>query len=129
MLDTQREVKPSYNIKAGSGIKAWPEIVANLKQEGKIMLYTNLMNSNAEELNDMTIGISFPRGLTPFGKTILEKSENVQELEKRISMQYGKPMRVKYIQDNQESKKEEKPQASEFESLAHDMDLPFNIID
>ena len=129
VLDTQREVKPSYNIKAGSGIKAWPEIVANLKQEGKIMLYTNLMNSNAEELNDMTIGISFPRGLTPFGKTILEKSENVQELEKRISMQYGKPMRVKYIQDNQESKKEEKPQASEFESLAHDMDLPFNIID
>ena len=73
--------------------------------------------------------MKFPRGLTPFGKTILEKSENVQELEKRISMQYGKPMRVKYIQDNQESKKEEKPQASEFESLAHDMDLPFNIID
>ena len=103
--------------------------MANLKQDGKIMLYTNLMTSNAEELNDMTIGITFPKGLTPFGKTILEKSENVQELEKRISMQYGKPMRVKYIENMAEIKREEKPQASEFEALAQNMDLPFNIID
>lgn len=124
-----KEIKQSYNIKAGNGIKAWPEIVANLKQDGKIMLYTNLMTSNAEELNDMTIGITFPKGLTPFGKTILEKSENVQELEKRISMQYGKPMRVKYIENMAEIKREEKPQASEFEALAQNMDLPFNIID
>ena len=124
-----KEIKQSYNVKAGNGIKAWPEIVANLKQDGKIMLYTNLMTSNAEELNDMTIGITFPKGLTPFGKTILEKSENVQELEKRISMQYGKPMRVKYIENMAEIKREEKPQASEFEALAQNMDLPFNIID
>ena len=124
-----KEIKQSYNVKAGNGIKAWSEIVANLKQDGKIMLYTNLMTSNAEELNDMTIGITFPKGLTPFGKTILEKSENVQELEKRISMQYGKPMRVKYIENMAEIKREEKPQASEFEALAQNMDLPFNIID
>ena len=127
VLDTQREVKPSYNIKAGSGIKAWPEIVANLKQEGKIMLYTNLMNSTANEINDMTVGISFSKGLTPFGKTILEKSENIAELEKRVSAEFGKPMRIKYIDQTKEIvvQKEE----SKIESLAQDLDLPFNIIE
>lgn len=32
------------------------------------MLYTNLMNTNAKEINDMTVGIEFPKGLTSFGK-------------------------------------------------------------
>lgn len=62
------------------------------------MLYTNLLNSNAVEINDMTIGIEFPNGLTPFGKSILEKPENMQELTKLISMECGKEMRVKLIE-------------------------------
>ena len=116
------------NVKLGNGINAWPKIVADLKQEGKIMLYTNLINSNATELNDMTVGISFPKGLTPFGKTILEKNENVAELEKRVSMEFGKPMRIKYIEDNKQevnAKVEENP----IESFAQDLDLPFNVIE
>lgn len=124
------EAKPIEAPKAGSGngVKAWPNIVANLKQEGKIMLYTNLMNTNLTELNDMTVGISFPKGLTPFGKTILEKNENVAELEKRISMEFGKPMRIKYIEENkqEETKKEE---ANPIETLAQDLSLPFHIIE
>lgn len=116
------------NVKLGNGINAWPKIVADLKQEGKIMLYTNLINSNATELNDMTVGISFPKGLTPFGKAILEKNENVTELEKRVSMEFGKPMRIKYIEDNKQevnAKVEENP----IESFAQDLDLPFNVIE
>ena len=76
----------------------------------------------------MTVGISFPKGLTPFGKTILEKNENVTELEKRVSMEFGKPMRIKYIEDNKQevnAKVEENP----IESFAQDLDLPFNVIE
>lgn len=116
------------NVKLGNRINAWPKIVADLKQEGKIMLYTNLINSNATELNDMTVGISFPKGLTPFGKAILEKNENVTELEKRVSMEFGKPMRIKYIEDNKQevnAKVEENP----IESFAQDLNLPFNVIE
>ena len=116
------------NVKLGNGINAWPKIVADLKQEGKIMLYTNLINSNASEINDMTVGISFPKGLTPFGKTILEKSESITELEKRISMEFGKPMRVKYIDETKQevnTKVEENP----IETFAQDLDLPFNVIE
>ena len=92
------------------------------------MLYTNLISSNATEINDMTVGISFPKGLTPFGKTILEKSENITELEKRISMEFGKPMRIKYIEGNKQEE-QSKEQGNPIETFAQDLDLPFNIIE
>ena len=126
----QNNMAPIQNmtkVQVGEGVKGWPKIVSQLKQEGKIMLYTNLMNSTANEINDMTVGISFSKGLTPFGKTILEKSENIAELEKRVSAEFGKSMRIKYIDQTKEIvvPKEE----SKIESLAQDLDLPFNIIE
>ena len=112
---------------SANALKNWSKIVNDLKQAGKILLYTNLLNSNAVEINDMTIGIEFPKGLTPFGKSILEKPENMQELTKLISMECGKEMRVKLIEKTQ--KNEEKPEVNPIESMANDLDIPFNIID
>ena len=117
------------NMKVGSGIKGWPKIVTDLKQEGKIMLYTNLVNSTANEINDMTVGISFPKGLTPFGKTILEKSENISEIEKRVSMEFGKPMRIKYMDSSNNEQKQNIKEETQLESFAQDLDLPFNVIE
>ena len=54
------------------------------------MLYTNLMNTNAVEINDMTVGINFPNGITPFAKSVLDKPENMQEITKLVSMECGK---------------------------------------
>lgn len=61
------------------------------------MIYTNLINTNAKEINDLTLGIEFPNGLTAFGKTVLEKPENMQELVKQVSIEAGKEMRIKLI--------------------------------
>jgi hypothetical protein len=61
------------------------------------MLYANLLNSRAVEINDMTIGVEFSNGLNDFRKQLLEKSENVQEVERLVSMACGKPMQIKYI--------------------------------
>ena len=72
-IEFKPEIKKSNTIKLGNSVQNWPKIVDNLKQEGKITLYTNLLNSTANEINDMTVGIKFERGLTPFGKAILEK--------------------------------------------------------
>ena len=77
--------------------KSWPKIVNDLKQNGKIVLYTNLMNTKAEEINDMTVGIKFPNGLSAFGKTVLEKQENIKEISTLVSMACGKEMQIKYI--------------------------------
>ena len=105
----------------------WPEILTDLKQNGKIVLYTNLINTQAKEINDMTVGIEFKNGMTAFGKTVLEKPENVREISKMVSMACGKPMDIKYISNDTQVN-----QISQEESLqqfANDSDIPFNIID
>lgn len=78
-------------------VSYWANVINNLKQLGKVMIYTNLINTNAKEINDLTLGIEFPNGLTAFGKTVLEKPENMQELVKQVSMEAGKEMRIKLI--------------------------------
>jgi len=50
------------------------KIIDNIKQEGRISLSSILMTSSANEINDMTVGINFENGLTPFRKDILEKA-------------------------------------------------------
>ncbi|MBP3256069.1 MAG: DNA polymerase III subunit gamma/tau [Clostridia bacterium] len=117
---------PQYKP-TGKGVGAWPQIIDSMKQDGKIMLYTNLINSRAEEINDMTIGISFPKGLTPFGKTVLEKSENIVEIERKVSMEFGKPMKIKYIDGTKQS--EQATEVNPIESFSQDNDIPFNIVD
>ena len=94
------------------------------------MMYSNLIKAKAIELNDMTIGISFPDGITAFGKTILEKPENLNELSKIVSMEYGKDMKVRII-ENVDSlpKKEQKNETSSIENMANDLDIPLNIMD
>ena len=88
------------------------------------MLYSNLANSNAYELNDMTVGISFPEGLTPFGKSVIARSENISEITKLVSMEYGKPMQIRLI-DSTNNKIEDNP----IDNIVKDLDLPLNIIE
>ena len=105
----------------------WPEILTDLKQNGKIVLYTNLINTQAKEINDMTVGIEFKNGMSAFGKTVLEKPENVREISKMVSMACGKPMDIKYISNDTQVN-----QISQEESLqqfASDSDIPFNVIE
>ena len=104
----------------------WPQIVRDLKQNGKIVLYTNLMNTRAREINDMTVGIEFPNGLTSFGKTVLEKQENIKELTNLVSMASGKPMNIKYITNVGNAGETKEPN---IKSIANDSDIPFHVIE
>lgn len=89
---------PAKNVNiSGENVSYWNDVINNLKSEGKVMLYTNLINTTAKEINDLTLGIEFPNGLTAFGKTVLEKPENMQELVKQVSIKSGKEMRIKLI--------------------------------
>jgi DNA polymerase-3 subunit gamma/tau len=117
------------NIKKFSSKSAeyWPQIVNDLKQSGKIVLYTNLMNTKATELNDMTVGIEFPNGMTSFGKTVLEKPENVREISNLVSMACGKEMQIKYIPTNNTVHHLTKEE--DLQKFANESDIPFNIIE
>ena len=123
--NVSQEAKKSINVNKkesamsnAPNAKNWKGILDNLKSNGKMMLYTNLINATAKELNDMIIGIEFKKGITPFGKAVLEKPENMQYLVKLVSQTYGKEMRIKLIENDTDNKK------------AEDLkDLPFNIIE
>ena len=112
--------KPTTELK---GPSSWSNVINQLKASGKVMLFTNLMNSRAVELNDMTIGIEFPNGLTSFGKTILEKSENMNELRRLVSIEYGKEMQIKLLDQKKEEPKEDDT------NLPDEIDIPINIVD
>ena len=89
------------------------------------MLYTNLLNTNAVEINDLTVGIEFPAGLTPFGKTVLEKPENKMEIAQQISLACGKQMQVKYI--DAKPQEQELNEEQELSNFASGFDIPFDI--
>lgn len=123
--EKQEKVMPVSNKANTNIVKSWNNIIDGLKSSGKIMLYTNLINTIANQINDMTVGIEFPNGITAFGKTVLEKPENKQEIERLISMQYGKTMNIKYI-DKREKNKEEN-NTSSIEKFAKELDIPIQI--
>ena len=109
----------------GNPIETWPKIRGQIKQEGKISLSSALSTSTANQINDMTVGIRFEKGLTPFGKTILERPENMSEIVKQVSIDQGKPMRVVIIDNNEEIKAKD----SNFDDLTKGIDMPINIIE
>ena len=113
--------------KNGSLPQHWKEVVNNLKQNGKIVLYTNLLNTNAVEINDMTVGIQFPGGITPFGKAVLEKPENKQELTKQISIACGKEMHIQFIDTKPQVNKIDEEQ--ELSNFANGFDIPFDVVE
>jgi len=86
------ENKPKASIANITSTEYWPKVVNNLKNKGKLTLFTNLMNTKAVELNDMQIGIV---GLTAFGKTVVEQPDNRQEITKAILQEAGKEMQIK----------------------------------
>ena len=106
----------------------WQDIVNNFKKNGKIMLYTNLLETNAIEVNDMTVGIEFPKGITPFGKAVLEKPENKMEISKQVSVACGKEMQIRYI-DSKPQGVEEISEEQELSNFANKFDIPLDIIE
>ena len=139
-MTPSKKINNSNNIKenntnaiAGIGkdkkpAQYWQQIVNNFKQNGKIMLYTNLLDTNAIEINDMTVGIEFPKGITPFGKTVLEKPENKTEISNQVSIACGKTMQIKFI-DARPQENTKVSEESELSNFANQYDIPFDVIE
>lgn len=77
----------------------WNNVIEKLKEERKAVLYSNLSNTKAELLDDMTVGIHFLNGLNSFGKAVIERPENINELKRLVSLECGKDMRIKIISE------------------------------
>ncbi len=94
----------------------WPKVINNLKSQGKITLFTNLMNTKAVELSDVQLGIV---GLSGFGKTVIEQPDNRMAIETAIAQETGKTMQIK----------SEEAQNIKSKNTESDFGIPINIIE
>ena len=113
--------KPKYE---GKTQDYWPKLVDSFKDEGKMFMYINLAGTVAKEINDMTVAIEFPNGMSKVAKDFLERPENRLNLQKTITMAAGKEMQIKYV----DCKPVEDDFNKGFEGFASNIDVPFNVI-
>lgn len=116
---------PKANIENLTSEQYWPKVIEQLKQSGKMVLYSNLINTKAKQKDDLTLEVIFPNGITKFGKDLLQRPENMQEIVRLVSMECGKEMRIKYIEGNEYVPKKEDSLEEKIKSL----DIPVNIIE
>ena len=119
-------IKPQKPKYIGKTQDYWPKIVNDFKQNGKMFMYINLSGTIAREINDMTIGIEFPKGMNQMAKEFLERPENKLELKNTIHMACGKEMQIKFIDTENVLYEKSK---NEFEDLMNNNNLNFNVIE
>ncbi|MCI8486349.1 MAG: ImmA/IrrE family metallo-endopeptidase [Clostridia bacterium] len=81
----------------------WIDNINKLKQNGKIMLYSNLMNTQLLEINSDTVGINFPNGLSDFSKAIIQKDTNMQEIKEIVFNIFHCKKDIELYENNKES--------------------------
>lgn len=135
--ESKKDFKPSESLANGNIITSWTNVLTDLKKQGKVMLYANLINTEAVEINDMTVGIRFNNGLNSFRKELLQKPENMSILIKEISVVCGKPMQIKLEDAGQVKPKTvsvqeeiiQNPKEEADEDILENLDIPINFIE
>ena len=115
--------KKSEPISNGKASDAWKKVIDTLKRDGKIRLYTALINTKANEVSDLVWEIEFPNGITSFNERILQDVNNKNDLIKEIFKITGKEIHIKYV-DKQ--KVQSKPKTS---NLMGDLGVDINVIE
>ena len=121
----QKKAKPLKPKYEGKTQDYWPKLVNDFKEEGKMFMYINLAGTVAKEINDMTVAIEFPNGMSEVAKDFLERPDNKMNLRNIISTASGKDMQIKFIDTKPEKAENEE---SEFENFASQNDIPFKVI-
>ncbi len=104
----------------------WKNVLEKIKQAGKMTIYANLLGTKGVLVNDMVVGIEFPKKVTDFAKKVIEENENKHLIENIVSMEQGAQMQIRIL-DKDDKKQESKK--SSIENIASELDIPINIID
>lgn len=124
------EGQPSHKY-----IDSWDKVLEELKSCGRVVLYTNLLDTKAVELDDKRVCILFGEG-KGFNKMLCSRAENIEVIEKAIAKVLGREVRVKCLDDDAFSENHEAEKAAPKDELvekardiAQKLNVPFNIID
>lgn len=93
--ESVEEKRPVTSNATGGNQEVWKRVIEALKRSGKLRLYTSLINTRINIVNDLVWEIEFPNGLTSFNQKILEDPSNQNELKQEIFKATGKEIHVK----------------------------------
>ncbi len=140
--DTTKTKSVCQDLHPGEKIANWQTVIDNLKKQGKVMLYANLIGTDAVEVNDMTVEIRFYNGLNDFRKDLIQKSENMNALVKEVSIICGKQIQIKlkdasgaketpksYAKETHIIQEEPKPEVNASKNAFEDLGIEINFID
>lgn len=77
----------------------WHNTLNDLKSNGKIVLYTNLLCCYIQLINSTSLSINFTN-ISIFGKTVLLKEENINEIKKIINKNFGQEFSINFYDEN-----------------------------
>ena len=124
IVEEKRET--TSNQKPSGNQDTWKRVIDALKRNGKLRLYTSLINSRINVLNDLVWEIEFPNGLTSFNQRILEDVNNQNEIKQEIFKIVGKEIHIKF----KDGKVASQPAATqETKSPIKDLGIDINIIE
>jgi len=136
--ETSKRTESSKHAEGQSShkyIDSWDKVLEELKSCGRVVLYTNLLDTKAVELDDKRVCILFGEG-KGFNKMLCSRAENIEVIEKAIAKVLGREVRVKCLDDDAFSENHEAEKAAPKDELvekardiAQKLNVPFNIID
>ncbi len=102
----------------------WKRVMDTLKRSNKMTLYATLINSRATLINDFSLEIEFPNGLTAFNESFLNNANNRTDLIKAVQAVTGNQVSIT-IKDGRTKASEVK----ETKTPMQDLGIDINIID
>ncbi len=129
-----REIKVDLKNIAGNmkGMEIWNDVLNDLKQNGRMVLYSYLLDTKAVEVNSRIVGVVFPSEKDYF-KINVSKSENAEILENYIGKRLGREVKIKCVdsEDIIDNKKEGSNDelVEKAKAIAEKLNAPLDIID
>jgi DNA polymerase III subunit gamma/tau len=127
--------EPDKIIDNSNVLENWDKIIIDLKNSGRVLLYTNLLGSKAIEIDNKFIGIIFGSG-NSFNKMLVSKTENLEVVEAAVSKKIGREIRIKCLSEGdmvEGQKAPSDPVGDEFmekaKLISDRLNMPMNIID
>jgi len=126
----RKETKPGKKY-----LEAWQDVLKELKNCGRMALYTFLLGTKAVELDNRIIAIVFGESQKSH-KDACSKAENIELIEKIAGKILGREVRVKCIDEddvlpdgNSNPSDERDEMVEKAQELADKLNVPLNIID
>ena len=101
--EEKKEVKQVQGVPKNTQ-DVWKRVIDAVKNGGKLRLFTALINSKVNIVNDLIWEIEFPNGITSFNQKILDDVTNQNEIIKEIFKLTGKQINLRFKDGKAQSK-------------------------